>query len=612
MAATLLTLPPADLIALSPGLWLLVPARDAATSAARERLLAWLDALGGVRLCAALLAAAADPAGIIALARERRSSIRQQPRWGMVYETHYPAAEMWVVPLTRVHAAPQLLIGLHAALGSDGFDAEWCGIGGGGDDGESPSDIDPLVVLHCKYGLLLMRERSLNRGTPRPGDDAATTAVPTARPVAQAAAPEAADGENADEAALLASATPAELARWQLPAWLTPWSCRTFSFSAALDPLIAVAALNIGAIAHYRYGAAAEAEARCTAARAALAAARSEIDAARYRVGRAVGAEARLAPEWRWIASMPGLQKAEVASAQQAAAQAALAAAEEEMAAASVALEAAASEAAKAVIAAADLSAGTGSSYANSHSSGLPQGLCHGPLSGLRVYDPCVGSGTVLAAAAQLGARLVVGSDLSAKNVEGAKRNLSSLLGRLEGNGGEAGGDAHPPLDLFEHDATKPLPPEKCHLLPCSAAPTAEAHTPPSSRSVHGVDLVVTNPPWGKNIGTAEDGAPIVQSVVEQFQGGECAHPPSRLLQPANHASPPPPPTRALFTSHASLVHLPREPSTPPTRAFFTSLASLPYISVPLLCLLPQRLWSSSSIVPRARRSRSWRVQAAA
>jgi hypothetical protein len=510
MAATLLTLPPTDLVALSPGLWLLAPARDAASIEARERLLAWLDVLGGVRLCGTLLAAAADPAGLIALAKERHGSIRQQPRWGMVYETHYPAAEMWVVPLTRVHAAPHLLIGLHSALGAHGFDAEWCGDDGRGGSGGTElkaSSTDALIVLHCKHGLLLMRERPLCRGSPLLGALPQAAAAAAAAAAASAAPPavtrtpagETADGEGADDAALLASATPAELARWRLPAWLTPWACRGFSFSAALDPLVAIAALNIGAIAHYRYGAAAAAEARCAAARAALAAARAEVDASRARVARADAAEGRLATEWRWIASTPGLRNTSLAATQHATAKAALGAAEAEMAAATVALDAAATDAANTVAAAAHL---PGSA------AGLRRGLRHGPLAGLGVYDPCVGSGTVLAAAAQLGARSIAGSDLSTKNVEGAKRNLGSLVSLLGTDAGGAGEEAISDADLFEHDATMPLPPEKRHLLP---------HTAPQ----HGADLIVSNPPWGKNIGTTEDGAPIVQSVVHQFQGGK-------------------------------------------------------------------------------------------
>ena len=31
--------------------------------------------------------------------------------------------------------------------------------------------------------------------------------------------------------------------------------------------------------------------------------------------------------------------------------------------------------------------------------------------------------------------------------------------------------------------------------------------------------IIVSNPPWGKNIGTAEDGEPIVRSLVTQFCG---------------------------------------------------------------------------------------------
>jgi hypothetical protein len=37
---------------------------------------------------------------------------------------------------------------------------------------------------------------------------------------------------------------------WALPWWVPPWTVRTFSFSASLDPLIAIAALNLAACTH--------------------------------------------------------------------------------------------------------------------------------------------------------------------------------------------------------------------------------------------------------------------------------------------------------------------------------------------------------------------------
>ena len=172
----------------------------------------------------------------------------------------------------------------------------------------------------------------------------------------------------------------AEAATWRLPWWLAPWSVRSFSFSGALDPLIAVAALNLAATTH----------------RARLAA----------NGGDGAGAVSR-------------------------------------------------------------------------------RGLSGGPMNGLRVYDPCVGSGTILAAALALGAARVTGSDMNGEFVGAVRGNLGAA-GLLPAD-----------VELFEHDTTVPLPAERhARLLPPA------------------IDLIVSNPPWGKNIGAKEDGEPIVRSLV--------------------------------------------------------------------------------------------------
>ena len=105
----------------------------------------------------------------------------------------------------------------------------------------------------------------------------------------------------------------------------------------------------------------------------------------------------------------------------------------------------------------------------------------------LRVYDPCCGSGTILAAARALGAS-VAGSDIRPKFVAGVGANLAHVS-LSEG------------VALFEHDATLALPRE------------GEAQG-------HGLaaQLVVTNPPWGKNIGTLDCGVPIVERLVAQHR----------------------------------------------------------------------------------------------
>jgi hypothetical protein len=59
---------------------------------------------------------------------------------------------------------------------------------------------------------------------------------------------------------------------------------------------------------------------------------------------------------------------------------------------------------------------------------------------------------------------------------------------------------------VFCHDATRAFPPWVVH--------TEGGH--------HGIDLVVGNPPWGKNIGSKEDGLHIVQNLVSSFSTGYC------------------------------------------------------------------------------------------
>ena len=85
----------------------------------------------------------------------------------------------------------------------------------------------------------------------------------------------------------------------------------------------------------------------------------------------------------------------------------------------------------------------------------------------LRVYDPCCGSGTIVAAARALGAS-VAGSDIRAKFVAGVGANLAHVA-LSEG------------VALFEHDATLALPRE------------GEAQ----GRGL-AAQLVVTNPPWAR------------------------------------------------------------------------------------------------------------------
>ena len=57
-------------------------------------------------------------------------------------------------------------------------------------------------------------------------------------------------GGNTDMEVEDSTSEAADAATWRLPWWLSPWACRGFSFPAALDPLIAVAALHPAAATH--------------------------------------------------------------------------------------------------------------------------------------------------------------------------------------------------------------------------------------------------------------------------------------------------------------------------------------------------------------------------
>lgn len=100
----------------------------------------------------------------------------------------------------------------------------------------------------------------------------------------------------------------------------------------------------------------------------------------------------------------------------------------------------------------------------------------------MRLLDPCCGSGTVLVAGLAQG-HDCIGSDIRGEFVGRTRENLEYM--------------EFSPDRVFEHDARTEF----------SATVGARP------------DIVVSNPPWGKNLGLEQDGAEIIASVVNQFAG---------------------------------------------------------------------------------------------
>ena len=402
-AAQYARLPTPLLQPIGPGLWLLRPA-DAAEGAgaatAREQLMRLLPRLGAVRGSGTLLAATAGPSALLRLLHSPRWAEALRRRvfgdgsgagaWSLRCEQTFPSADHRCLPFHSVAQLPALCIGLHAALGgtfvgpssctgdADGDDddglvgglvgadepeaeaaraAVACnGVGGGGAGAEGGAGpCVRLLLLQTKTAVMLLCEG---------GDKDAALGGDGAGGAGGA-------GAGAEGVAL------------RLPAWVGAWERRGFAFSSALDPLVAIAAVNIALLAHMHRR-------------------RAGGDGSHEQDGKA----------------------------------------EEE------------------------------------------EEEPHLALRRLTLYDPCCGSGTVLAAAAAMGCARLRGSDLRSDFAEQAETNLTAA--------GALGGEAQ----LFAHDATRPLP-------------------PPGVRA----DLVVSNPPWGKNCGQAADGVAIVRSMTAQCPG---------------------------------------------------------------------------------------------
>jgi hypothetical protein len=475
-AAARASVPPEALRTLSPGLVLLAPSSSGGVpEPAQRRLLACLASLGGVRLCGELLCAAASPSELI-----KRARPVGRP-WRLEYEVHYPAAEHQVIPFTRLHGTPSLIIGLHAALGPGYMDTP---DEPAASSTEAAAAAEPLTLLHCKNGTLLFREWTVGRDM----CDAASAMAPAAASHKLTARLAEVSGDGG---------TVGLQSTWALPWWVTPWTVRTFSFSASLDPLIAIAALNLAACTHLSRLAARGDSDRSGASGDGGGVGGGDSSGDSSHGGNGSGAEAR----------------------------------------------------------------------------GRCGQLHAGPVRGLRVYDPCTGSGTMLAAALAHGATAAFGSDVRLEFLRGARGNLEALgygvaLEASEDEEGEqavaAPDETDETLDsrgdetdetrygraaarvaavaattttaaaaaaaaaaasirsdvgiarpaavschLFVHDATTSF------SLPVPTDASGDAPLP--RRPTDGCDLVVSNPPWGKRFGKPEDGTPIVLSTVRQL-----------------------------------------------------------------------------------------------
>ena len=348
-------------------------------------------------------------------------------QWSLRVEQSFPSADHRVLPFHGAAALGELSIALSTALGGElvftQATADKVGMSSasdemaalileadGGDIGSSPneeelvghhgreatfsmtqhqaipSDVVRLVLVQAKDATLLLREESAMRGASNDGMMMKADDASIARNDGMMV--EADDASIARNDDMMMEADDASITR--LPRWVEAWDKREFFFSSSLDPLVALAAVNLAFHYHYLIG-----------------------------------------------CSRGG-------------------------------------------------SRGSGDRMRVAHATDLRQ-----EISSIRVFDPCVGSGTVLAAAASRGCARLLGADVNAGFVERAKSNLASA-GVLE---------LAEEASLIVHDATTAFPPEHVTAESCSRT------------------LVVSNPPWGNNIGGEVDGAAIVQSVMRQFAG---------------------------------------------------------------------------------------------
>ena len=320
--------------------------------------------------------------------KERRDSVR----WTLRLETHFPQKESRALPFHPLEAAPELSLALHGALGgrfvsslSDADEAD-----------EADEAAVNLILLQTKVTVILLRslplDADLSGGTP--SGLAHVGGSPKVAPLGSS--------EASSEADCLVGAASRTAMPLRLPPWVTRWEDRGFAFSSALDPLVAIAAVNMATYAHLGDG--------------------------------------------HSCSRDPTAASATAATSRTAA------------------------------------------------------------LRRLRIFDPCVGSGTVLAAAASLGFVDLCGCDLRADFVEYARINLDVEIGAAADARASAEAkaevEAKASLLLQQQDATAPLA--------INLAPDGDDWSDA---------LVVSNPPWGKNVGDGGDGEAIIRSITSQCAG---------------------------------------------------------------------------------------------
>lgn len=242
---------PESLLApLGGGLWLLRAGRTDAQKSSVAALLTELPQLGGVRVRAAILGAAADARGLLRALAAAPPPL-QGARWSLRYEVHYPGADHNQLPFCSLRTAPELCIGLGALLGP-GFIASGAE-NASGEIASGAESCDTLLVLETKRALIICRPCGGTAAREPPPPRAPLACMPRCvRPSLLLCGLRREKRANAtsSKAASAEAAAATDATDLRLPAWVPKWELRPFAFSASLDPLVAVAAVNLAACTH--------------------------------------------------------------------------------------------------------------------------------------------------------------------------------------------------------------------------------------------------------------------------------------------------------------------------------------------------------------------------